>query len=62
MVASETPVLVERYAGRRLYNTATLGYLTLDELADMVVSGQRFIVREAETGDDITRDILNSLN
>jgi polyhydroxyalkanoate synthesis repressor PhaR len=56
------PVLIKRYAGQRLYNTATATYLTLDDLADMVVRRARFIVQDAETGEDITRDILDRLH
>jgi polyhydroxyalkanoate synthesis repressor PhaR len=56
------PVLIKRYAGRRLYNTATATYLTLDDLAEMVVQRTRFIVQEAEIGEDITRDILDRLH
>ena len=55
-------MLIKRYAGRRLYNTATLTYLSLDDLANMVLSGQRFVVVESETGDDITRVILDRLH
>jgi polyhydroxyalkanoate synthesis repressor PhaR len=56
------PALIKRYAGRRLYNTATSTYVTLDDLADMVLSGHRFVVRESETGADITREILDRLH
>jgi len=52
-------VLIKRYAGRRLYNTASLAYVSLDDLANMLLSGQRFVVVESETGDDITRAILD---
>jgi polyhydroxyalkanoate synthesis regulator protein len=55
-------VLIKRYAGRRLYNTVTATYLSLDNVADMVLNGQRFIVRESETGRDITRNILDRLH
>lgn len=54
--------LIKRYAGQRLYNTATLAYLSLDELATMVLRGQRFVVRDSETGADITLDILDQLD
>jgi polyhydroxyalkanoate synthesis repressor PhaR len=56
------PVLIKRYAGRRLYNTATATYLTLDDLAEMIVQRAVFIVQDAETGEDITRDILDRLH
>lgn len=50
--------LVKRYAGYRLYNTATLRYTTAEELRAVVGRGQSLIVRDAQTGDDITREIL----
>jgi polyhydroxyalkanoate synthesis repressor PhaR len=56
------PVLIKRYAGRRLYNTASATYLTLDDLADMVIQRTRFTVRDAKTGEDITQDILDRLH
>jgi len=56
------PELIKRYAGYRLYNTATLTYFSLDDLAEMVLNGQRFIVRESDTGKDITRNILDRLH
>ena len=52
----------QRYAGRRLYNTVSLTYVTFDDLSQMILDGKRFIVRDAETGNDITRDILNRLH
>src|SRR5262245_14178261 len=55
-------VLIKRYAGRRLYNTASAAYVTLEDLADMVLAGEPFVVREAETGADITRDMLDRLH
>ena len=58
----KTFALIKQYAGRRLYNTASLAYVSLDDLADMVVSGQRFVVVESETGNDITRVILDRLH
>jgi polyhydroxyalkanoate synthesis repressor PhaR len=55
-------MLIKRYAGRRLYNTATLTYVSRDDLADMVLEGSRFVVRDADTGEDITPAILKQLN
>ena len=55
-------ILIKRYAGRRLYNTVSLTYVTFDDLSQMILDGKRFIVRDAETGNDITRDILNRLH
>jgi polyhydroxyalkanoate synthesis regulator protein len=61
-MVEQSEVLIKRYAGRRLYNTATLAYLSRGDLAAMVLRGQRFIIRESETGVDITRDILKQLH
>ena len=55
------PILIKRYAGRRLYNTATLTYATLDDLANMVLEHRRFVVRDANTGADITGEILDQI-
>jgi polyhydroxyalkanoate synthesis repressor PhaR len=60
-MASPSPTLIKRYAGRRLYDTARLIYLTRDDLAEMVLNGERFTVRDAETGEDVTRAILDRL-
>jgi polyhydroxyalkanoate synthesis repressor PhaR len=61
-VATASPILIKRYAGRRLYDTVRAAYLTLDDLADMLLRGTRFVVREAETDRDITREILTQLH
>ena len=60
--AATNTILIKRYAGRRLYNTLTLTYVSLDDLADMVLRRQRFIVCEAETERDVTRELLNRLH
>jgi hypothetical protein len=54
-------VLIKRYAGR-LYHTVNSAYVTLDDLANMILAGERFTVRDAETGTDITRNILDRLH
>lgn len=54
-------ILIKRYAGRRLYNTATSTYVSLDDLADTVLNHQRFLVKDAEAGTDITREILDRI-
>jgi polyhydroxyalkanoate synthesis repressor PhaR len=59
MAERRPDTLIKRYAGERLYNTATASYVSLSDLARMVLRGQRFIVREAETGADITRSLLD---
>jgi polyhydroxyalkanoate synthesis regulator protein len=50
-------VLIKRYAGRRLYNTTDLTYVSLHDLAEMILSHRRFVVRDAKTGDDVTGEI-----
>jgi polyhydroxyalkanoate synthesis repressor PhaR len=57
----EAPVIIKKYANRRLYNTQTSSYVTLDHLAAMVKEGTEFEVRDARTGDDITRSVLTQI-
>jgi polyhydroxyalkanoate synthesis repressor PhaR len=52
------PVEIKKYANRRLYNTGTSAYVTLEDLAGMVKKGQDFIVHDAKSGEDITRPVL----
>jgi len=52
------PVIIKKYANRRLYNTETSSYVTLDHLCEMVKEGVEFEVRDARTGEDITRQVL----
>src|SRR5512144_2924105 len=52
------PVTIKKYANRRLYNTGTSTYVTLEDLAAMVKKGEDFIVYDAKTGEDITRSVL----
>jgi polyhydroxyalkanoate synthesis repressor PhaR len=56
-----SPVVVKKYANRRLYNTESSSYITLDNLADMVRQGRDFVVYDAKTGDDITRSVLTQI-
>jgi len=58
---SEAPVVIKKYANRRLYNTQTSSYVTLDHLASMVKEGTEFEVRDARTGEDITRSVLTQI-
>lgn len=51
-------IVIKKYANRRLYNTATSSYVTLDHLCEMVKKGQEFTVHDAKTGEDITRSVL----
>jgi polyhydroxyalkanoate synthesis repressor PhaR len=53
--------VIKKYANRRLYNTATSTYVTLEDLAQMVRAGTDFIVYDAKTGDDITRSVLTQI-
>jgi polyhydroxyalkanoate synthesis repressor PhaR len=55
------PVTIKKYANRRLYNTATSSYVTLDDLCKMVKEGVEFIVYDAKTGEDITRPVLTQI-
>ncbi|MBN8892986.1 MAG: polyhydroxyalkanoate synthesis repressor PhaR [Rhodospirillales bacterium 70-18] len=55
------PVVVKKYANRRLYNTESSSYITLDTLAEMVRGGRDFVVYDAKTGEDITRSVLTQI-
>jgi len=60
--ATETPpIVIKKYANRRLYNTATSSYVTLDDLSGMVKEGGDFVVYDAKTGEDITRAVLTQI-
>ncbi|MCP2129071.1 polyhydroxyalkanoate synthesis repressor PhaR [Bradyrhizobium ottawaense] len=58
MAKSDQPTTMKKYANRRLYNTGTSTYVTLEDLAAMVKDGEDFLVYDAKTGDDITRSVL----
>jgi polyhydroxyalkanoate synthesis repressor PhaR len=58
MAKSEDPVTIKKYANRRLYNTGTSTYVTLEDLAAMVKAGNDFVVYDAKSGEDITRSVL----
>lgn len=58
---SNDPVTIKKYANRRLYNTATSSYVTLDNLSGMVKEGQDFVVFDAKSGEDITRSVLTQI-
>ncbi|WP_042703659.1 polyhydroxyalkanoate synthesis repressor PhaR [Azospirillum sp. B506] len=55
------PITIKKYANRRLYNTATSSYVTLDHLCQMVKDGLDFVVYDAKTGEDITRSVLTQI-
>jgi len=59
--AEGQPVVIKKYANRRLYNTATSSYVTLDDLSRMVKQGNEFVVYDAKTGEDITRGVLTQI-
>jgi polyhydroxyalkanoate synthesis repressor PhaR len=59
--SKSAPVTIKKYANRRLYNTATSSYVTLDHLCQMVKDGTDFVVYDAKTGDDITRSVLTQI-
>lgn len=54
-------IVIKKYANRRLYNTATSSYVTLDHLCEMVKQSKEFVVRDAKTGEDITRSVLTQI-
>ena len=55
------PITIKKYANRRLYNTGTSTYVTLEDLASMVKTGEDFVVYDAKTGEDITRSVLTQI-
>ncbi|HHZ08968.1 MAG TPA: polyhydroxyalkanoate synthesis repressor PhaR [Rhizobiales bacterium] len=61
MPAKDEPVIIKKYANRRLYNTGTSTYVTLEDLAEMVKKGEEFTVQDAKTGDDITHPVLTQI-
>ncbi|MEW7007972.1 MULTISPECIES: polyhydroxyalkanoate synthesis repressor PhaR [unclassified Lentilitoribacter] len=54
-------IVIKKYANRRLYNTGTSAYVTLEDLAEMVQKGEDFTVNEAKTGEDITHSVLTQI-
>ena len=59
--ADKAPITIKKYANRRLYNTDTSSYVTLDRLCEMVKDGIEFVVYDAKTGEDITRSVLTQI-
>jgi polyhydroxyalkanoate synthesis repressor PhaR len=59
--AEDGVAIVKKYANRRLYNTASSSYVTLDDLSKMVRDGENFVVYDAKTGEDLTRSILTQI-
>lgn len=58
---AKAAIVIKKYANRRLYNTATSTYVTLDDLSLMVKQGTDFVVYDAKTGEDITRSVLTQI-
>jgi polyhydroxyalkanoate synthesis repressor PhaR len=59
--SSKAPITIKKYANRRLYNTASSSYVTLDDLATMIKQGGDFVVYDAKTGEDLTRSVLTQI-
>jgi polyhydroxyalkanoate synthesis repressor PhaR len=59
--AEQPPFVIKKYANRRLYNTKSSTYVTLEHLAEMVKDGIDFEVRDARSGEDITRSVLTQI-
>ena len=55
------PIVIKKYANRRLYNTDTSSYVTLDDLCELVKAGQDFLVCDAKSGEDLTRSVLTQI-
>lgn len=55
------PVVIKKYANRRLYDTESSAYITLEDLCDRVKEGREFIVVDAKTGQDLTRQVLTQI-
>ncbi|WP_374629076.1 polyhydroxyalkanoate synthesis repressor PhaR [Pannonibacter indicus] len=61
MAKTTEPTIIKKYANRRLYNTGTSTYVTLEDLAVMVKGEEDFVVFDAKTGEDITRSVLTQI-
>ena len=58
---SAETIIIKKYANRRLYDTSTSSYVTLDHLSELVREGRDFEVRDAKTGEDLTRQVLTQI-
>ena len=58
MAEEKEPITIKKYANRRLYNTGTSTYVTLEDLATMLKDGENFVVFDAKTSEDITRSVM----
>ena len=61
IIMSAEPVVIKRYANRRLYNPAAGSYVTIKDLGALVEDEEDFVVYDANTGDDITRTVLKQI-
>ena len=61
MAKNDGEIVIKKYANRRLYNTGTSTYVTLDDLAGMVKRGENFAVQDAKSGEDITHSVLTQI-
>lgn len=59
--SKDDATIIKKYANRRLYNTGTSTYVTLEDLAEMVKKGDDFIVQDAKTRKDITHSVLTQI-
>lgn len=59
--SEKEPVVIKKYANRRLYDTGTSAYITLEDLCARVKNGQEFVVVDAKTGQDLTRQVLTQI-
>jgi polyhydroxyalkanoate synthesis repressor PhaR len=58
---NDEPTIIKKYANRRLYDTGRSSYVTLDDLCLMVKEGHDFVVYDAKSGDDLTRQVLTQI-
>ncbi|MEQ9122056.1 MAG: polyhydroxyalkanoate synthesis repressor PhaR [Alphaproteobacteria bacterium] len=59
--ADDSPIIIKKYANRRLYNTASSAYVTLEDLRELVSKDIDFVVQDAKTGEDLTRAVLTQI-
>ncbi len=58
---TDAPIVIKKYANRRLYNTASSSYVTLEDLRLLVAEDVDFVVQDAKTGEDLTRAVLTQI-
>lgn len=61
MATEKQPIIIKKYANRRLYHTGASTYVTLEDLGTMVKAGEDFVVYDAKSGEDITRSVLTQI-